>query len=61
MIISNENGITLGELKDFVNKRIDEVGPDGEVWIGNGNNLSNVCVELVDLGRDDILLEVRDD
>ena len=59
MIIENSNGITLGELKQLIDIRIDQVGSEGEVWISNEDGLSNVCVEVCDLNREDVLLETR--
>ena len=59
MPIQNENGITVKELREWLNSMPDIPGPDeedGEVWVGDGCGYSNVVTEISSLNRGDIIL-----
>ena len=51
----NDNGITVGELKNW----LEQFNDDGGVWIEIENGLSNEVVELWELNNQDILLKAR--
>lgn len=66
MVLENSNGITLRQLKEFIDKMplTDENGYDYEVWVGVvGSGVSNQVVELCSLNLredgSDLLLEAR--
>ena len=59
MILKNENGITIKELKEYVKDlpEEDEYGEDYTVWIGTKEGFSNPCYEIRPLGSNDIILQ----
>jgi len=58
MIHRNDNGFTIGELKELLKDFKD----DGEVWLGVQNEMtSNECTEISRLNENDIILEPRNE
>jgi len=60
-MIENDNGITIGELKKF----LEQFPDDGEVWVvtkhlGGGCGLTNVSVKVSRLNKGDVLVETRE-
>lgn len=59
-----ENGLTIRELKDIINGLPDknDWGEDYEVWVGTGDNLSNIVKSVCALNKRnsgcDLLLEI---
>ena len=60
MMIKNESGITVRQLKEFLKdwpEEDPETGEEYEVWLSGDDNASNVCTSVWQLNRGDILLE----
>ena len=56
-MITNTNGITIKELKEYVKDlpEQDQFGEDFEVWISDIDSTSNVCKEIHKLNNGDLL------
>jgi hypothetical protein len=54
VIIENPNGLTVGELREFIKGKDD----DDEVWVCDHNGLSNEAIEVGDM-KEAIYLGVR--
>jgi hypothetical protein len=55
MILNNDNGLLIKELKKFLKSCDDE----GEVWIETGKGLSSPVTTIITLNRNDVYLESR--
>lgn len=57
--VENKNGITVKQLKEFVNNlpETNKYGEDYEIWISDSKtDLSNVAVKIISLNESDVLL-----
>lgn len=59
--VENENGITVRQLREFLEgwPDADSIEGEPEVWIDTGDRRTNVCVGLWPLNRTDVLLVPR--
>lgn len=53
MRIESNDCITIRQLREFIK----DLPDDGEVWVGDSQGLSNTCKRVIDLNKDDILIE----
>jgi len=59
--LNKDEVITVFELYEWLVDFMLDYGPDGEVWVGDREGLSNKVVSLYRLDRIDVILSPRQD